>query len=194
MQRQPGVLLLVAEAGAAVLPCCRTYAAGTWSRGIERQCPVGTSLMSPWQPPRDAALALPGPSSPTTFAFSPVSLFLRWYEVRHGGPAYTAWEAFSKADILLAIAAGAGALSIVPALATGQRWPYLGGAIAGSLAAALIVYLASRPPGSGVAPGAIIDYGVFVGFAGAIVLVAGALWSGLAVAPEASSPSRPPTA
>lgn len=122
-----------------------------------------------------------------------VSLFLRWYEVRHGGPTFTAWEAFSKADILLAIAAGAGALSIVLALATGQRWPDLGGAIAGSLAAALIVYLASRPPGSGVAPGAIIDYGVFVGFAGAIVLVAGALWSGLAVTPEAPSPTRQPT-
>jgi len=43
-----------------------------------------------------------------------VSLFFRWYEVRHGGPTYTAWEAFRKADILLAIAAGAGALSIVP--------------------------------------------------------------------------------
>ena len=27
-----------------------------------------------------------------------VSLFLRWFEVRGGGPTYTAWQAFSKAD------------------------------------------------------------------------------------------------
>jgi hypothetical protein len=109
-----------------------------------------------------------------------VSLFLRWYEVRRGGPTYTAWETFSKADIALAVAAAAGGVAVVLALLTGQRWPYLGGAIAGSLATALIVYLVSRPPGTRVAVGAVTDYGAFVGIAGAVVLVVGALWSGLA--------------
>ena len=121
-----------------------------------------------------------------------VSLFLRWFEVRHGGPTYTAWQAFSKADILLAIAAGAGAVAMLLALATGDRWPYVGGAIAGSLAVALIVYLVSRPPGTRVAPGAITDYGAFVGLAGAMVLVVGALWSGLVVGPEAPPAPPPP--
>jgi peptidoglycan biosynthesis protein MviN/MurJ (putative lipid II flippase) len=123
------------------------------------------------------------------------SLFLRWYEVRRGGPTYTAWETFSKADIALAVAAAGGAVAAVLAFITRQRWPYLGGAIAGSLAAALIVYLVSRPPGTSVAVGAVTDYGAFVGIAGALILVVGAVWSGLApvtVAPTATSPATPP--
>ena len=81
------------------------------------------------------------------------------------------------------------------AFITRQRWPYLGGAIAGSLAAALIVYLVSRPPGTSVALGAVTDYGAFVGIAGALILIVGAVWSGLApaiVAPPATSPAAPP--
>ena len=42
-----------------------------------------------------------------------VSLFLRYYEVPRGGSTFTGWESFSKADILLVIAAAAGALAVV---------------------------------------------------------------------------------
>jgi hypothetical protein len=120
-----------------------------------------------------------------------VSLFLRWFEVRNGGPTYTAWEAFSKADVVLAIGAAAGVAAVALSFVTRQRWPYLGGAIAGTLAAALIMYLISRPPGTSVAAGAVTDYGAFVGLAGSLVLVVGAVWSGL-VAPLLAPPAPPP--
>ena len=126
-----------------------------------------------------------------------VSLFLRWFEVRSGGPTYTAWQAFSKADIALAVAAAGGGVAVLLGFPTRQRWPYLGGAIAGALAAALIIYLVSRPPGANVATGAVTDYGTFVGLAGSLVLVVGSLWAGLVAAPAvaaAPSPAPPPPA
>src|SRR5204862_7463596 len=75
-----------------------------------------------------------------------VSLFLRYYEVPRGGATFTGWESFSKADILLAIAAAAAAVAVILALVTRARWPYLGAALAGTLAASVLIYVADRPP------------------------------------------------
>src|SRR5436190_10757114 len=127
-----------------------------------------------------------------------VSLFLRYYEVPHGGSTFTGWESFSKADILLVIAAAAGALAVVLGLVTRTRWPYLGAALAGSLAAAVLVYVGDRPPAtslvkqsaaSGGGVRLVLAYGAFVGIAGALVQALGAVWAGAVVAPVA--PERP---
>src|SRR6266516_5052831 len=75
-----------------------------------------------------------------------ISLFLRYYEVPHGGATFTGWESFSKADILLAIAAAAGAAAELIALVTRARWPYVGAALAGALALAVLIYVSDRPP------------------------------------------------
>src|SRR6059058_5620978 len=104
-----------------------------------------------------------------------VSLFLRYYEVPRGGSTFTGWESFSKADILLVIAAAAGALAVVLGLVTRTRWPYLGAALAGSLAAAVLVYVGDRPPAtslvkqsaaSGGGVRLVLAYGAFAGLAG----------------------------
>jgi hypothetical protein len=128
-----------------------------------------------------------------------VSLFLRYYEVRGGGSTFTGWESFSKADILLAIAAAAGALAVLLALVTRARWPYLGAAIAGVLAASVLVYVADRPPAAslvkqalagGAARGGtlVLAYGAFVGIAGALILAVSAVWAAGLVAPPAPPP------
>jgi len=126
------------------------------------------------------------------------SLFLRYYEVPRGGSTFTGWESFSKADILLVIAAAAGALAVVLGLVTRTRWPYLGAALAGSLAAAVLVYVGDRPPAtslvkqsaaSGGGVRLLLAYGAFVGLAGALVQALGAVWAGAIVAPVA--PERP---
>jgi hypothetical protein len=136
-----------------------------------------------------------------------VSLFLRYYEVPHGGSTFTGWETFSKADILLAIAAAAGAAAVALALVTRARWPYIGAALAGALAAAVLVYVADRPPAASLektaASGAhgastlVLAYGAFVGIAGALVLALGAVWAASLVdspapAAAASPPAAPP--
>jgi|SRR5436190_7448394 len=132
-----------------------------------------------------------------------VSLFLRYYEVPHGGSTFTGWESFSKADILLAIAAAAGALAVLVALATRARWPYLGAALAGALAASVLVYVADRPPatslvksaavgGGGRGVGLVLAYGAFVGIAGALILAVSAVWAGVLVVPPAPAPPAPP--
>jgi hypothetical protein len=130
-----------------------------------------------------------------------VSLFLRYYEVPHGGSTFTGWESFSKADILLAIAAAAGAAAALIAFATPARWPYLGAALAGALAAAVLIYVADRPPAaslvkqSAVAGGGvrlILAYGAFVGIAGALVQALSAVWGAAAVAPVAPAATAPP--
>jgi hypothetical protein len=133
-----------------------------------------------------------------------VSLFLRYYEVPGGGATFTGWESFSKADILLAIAAAGGALSVLAALATRARWPYLGAAVAGALAASVIVYVGSRPPAASLvkeaaagavgSAGLVLAYGAFVGLAGALVLTAGAIWAGAAVGFPVPAPPTPPPA
>ena len=130
-----------------------------------------------------------------------VSLFLRYYEVPHGGSTFTGWESFSKADILLVIAAAASVLAVVVALVTRTRWPYLGAALAGSLAAAVLLYVGDRPPAtslvresatSGGGIRLVLAYGAFVGLAGALVLAVSAVWAGAVVAPAAPGPSRMP--
>jgi hypothetical protein len=130
-----------------------------------------------------------------------VSLFLRYYEVPHGGSTFTGWESFSKADILLVIAAAAGVLAVVVALVTRTRWPYLGAALAGSLAAAVLLYVGDRPPAtslvresaaSGGGVRLVLAYGAFVGLAGALVLAVSAVWAGAVVAPAVPAPPRAP--
>jgi hypothetical protein len=112
-----------------------------------------------------------------------ISLFLRYYEVPHGGATFTGWESFSKADILLAIAAAAGALAVVIGFATRARWPHVGAALAGTLAASVLIYVSDRPPAASLVKKAaagtgahgsslILAYGAFVGIAGALVLPA----------------------
>ena len=127
-----------------------------------------------------------------------VSLFLRYYEVPHGGSTFTGWESFDKADILLAIAAAAGAVAAVIGFATRARWPYLGAALAGALAAAVLVYVADRPPAASLVNEAgghatlILAYGAFVGIAGSLVLALGAVWAASVVAPAAAVAAAPP--
>ena len=123
---------------------------------------------------------------------------MRYYEVPHGGSIFTGWESFSKADILLVIAVAAGAFAVVLGLVTRTRWPYLGAALAASLAAAVLVYVGDRPPAtslvkqsaaSGGGVRLVLAYGAFVGIAGALVQALGAVWAGAVVAPVA--PERP---
>jgi hypothetical protein len=130
-----------------------------------------------------------------------VSLFLRYYEVPHGGSTFTGWESFDKADILLAIAAAAGAAAVGIAFATRARWPYLGAALAGALATAVVIYVGDRPPAaslvkqsaaSGGGVRLILAYGAFVGLAGALVQALGAVWATTLVAPPAAVAATPP--
>jgi hypothetical protein len=130
-----------------------------------------------------------------------VSLFLRYYEVPHGGSTFTGWETFSKADILLAIAAAAGAAGVLAGFATRARWPYLGAAAAGALATALLIYVSDRPPAASlvkqsVASGGglrlVLAYGAFVGIAGALVQALSAVWAAVLVAPAPVAAVAPP--
>jgi hypothetical protein len=99
-----------------------------------------------------------------------VSLFLPWY-----GPSASAWESLAAIDVLLAFVAASGVLLAIVTAA--QRVPAVPVALSALVAIAglfglllLVFRLADVPDGASGR-----EWGIFLGLAGAIGIVAGAL-------------------
>lgn len=130
------------------------------------------------------------------------SLFLPWLEHQvvciQGqtvaapcpSPRYTAWEAFRLSDVALALVSAAVLIGAGLAAGLRARWPHLGIALLGWLAAVLTIVSAENPaaaPGLGQNVTPHVGYVLALLSSGAIAI--GALWAGLAPgrAPPASS-------
>jgi uncharacterized membrane protein len=105
-----------------------------------------------------------------------VSLFLSWYALPSGRRA-TAWEAFTVVDVVLLACAAVGLVAVaaqatqrspaVPAVASvAATW-------AGVLAVVLILINVADPPGRYTET----CYGIWIGLAGAVGLLAGGWWA-----------------
>jgi hypothetical protein len=103
-----------------------------------------------------------------------VSLFLHWYE-----PNRSAWTVFEVWDVVLAAIGVASILSVIPVRRRDvrgerlvpERWLPL---LAGAALVIVVVALVNHPP---AARGAGLQFGAWLGFGAAVVLVAGAVLS-----------------
>lgn len=115
------------------------------------------------------------------------ALFFPWYELAPidvvGGPSErpSGWESFRYADVLLAGMAAAGALLCLAEPMARARSPWLGVALIGWLAAAVIVYSYFRPVIAGPLPAAPGPpaIGYFIALCATGGMVVGGLWAGL---------------
>jgi peptidoglycan/LPS O-acetylase OafA/YrhL len=103
-----------------------------------------------------------------------VSLFLHWYD-----PGRSAWTVFEVWDVVLAGIGVASILSVIPLRRRDARDEHLVPArllpfLAGAALVIVVVALVNGPPG---ARGAGLQFGVWLAFAAALVLVAGAILS-----------------